>query len=588
MGKSVRVLLIEDGPSQLGRIEQALREGGYEPNIRRVDTPQALDAALERQGWDIVLVDYELSSLSGAEAMRIAARKQPNAPLILLAGSITEAEAAAALHGGARDVIAKDNLARLAPAVERELEQARILEERRKAEKRIRFQSEILSQMHEAVLVSDRDGAVTYWNHMAEGLYGLKASQAFGQPLESIAPYLMEPAQREACQKALETQGFWRGECEQSTPSGRKLYVDASLSLLADEQGRPSATLHIVRDISERHRTEQALRSLGFWYGLIRDVNSLLLSARSEQELLEKSCQVLRRLERADSVWIEPVDSRNSSLRSAAAESRPRVETQRPDAEGAFTLSLPLRIGKDHYGTLHIRFAAAEALEAQARTYLEEIASNLSLGLHSLRLEKRLASDLLKSRRMLSHTIEVITSIIESKDPYTTGHQNRVAELSYLIAREMGLPGEQAEQIRITGLVHDIGKVGIPSELLAKPGKITEAELAVIKTHSDIGHDIMKKAEFGFPLAEIIRQHHERLDGSGYPRGLKGQQMLLQARIIAVADVVEAMAMHRPYRPALGIEQALVEIERHKGGLYDPRCVEACVRLFREQGYHFE
>jgi HD-GYP domain-containing protein (c-di-GMP phosphodiesterase class II) len=136
-------------------------------------------------------------------------------------------------------------------------------------------------------------------------------------------------------------------------------------------------------------------------------------------------------------------------------------------------------------------------------------------------------------------------------------------------------------------LVHDIGKIGIPTELLVKPGKITEAEFQVIKTHSDIGHEILKSMEFGWPLAQIVRQHHERLDGTGYPLGLKGQEILREARILAVADVVEAMATHRPYRPALGVEAALAEIESRQGIRYDPPIVQACLRLFRQQGYRF-
>jgi putative nucleotidyltransferase with HDIG domain len=236
---------------------------------------------------------------------------------------------------------------------------------------------------------------------------------------------------------------------------------------------------------------------------------------------------------------------------------------------------------------LNVHSTSARAFGEPEQSYLREIAGDLSVGLHSLRLEKRLASGVLEAQRMLAQTIDVITSISESKDPYTTGHQKRVAELSYLIALEVGLGGEKAEQVRVTALVHDIGKIGIPTELLVKPGKISEAEFQMIKAHSEIGFEIMKSVDFGWPLAQIIRQHHERLDGSGYPLGLKGGDILPEARIIAVADVVEAMATHRPYRAALGVEAALAEIESRKGSRYDPDYVEACLRLFREQAYHF-
>jgi PAS domain S-box-containing protein/putative nucleotidyltransferase with HDIG domain len=587
MAKFLRALLIQDS-ANARLIERALRDGGYELSIRRVEDPQALNAALEQQGWDVVLADYALPRLRGPGAMQIVERKQPNVPLILVGGSISEQEAVAALRGGARDFLTRGNLARLAPAIERELEEARVREERRKAEKRIRFQAEILSLMQEAVLVADADGAVTYWNHAAESLYGLSASEAFGQPLERLVTCRMDSGQRRARDEALRAQGYWRGEYQQTTPSGKQIYVDAALSRLPEEQGRGRATLYVVRDITKRHQGEQALRALSLWLGMRRDIGSLLLSARSEQELLEKSCQVLRRLDFVDFIWIGLVDPKDGWVHPIAVEGEAAVLEEKLAREYASRLELTLALEGEQYGQLHLYSASAGAFGEQERAYLQEIAADLSVGLRSLRLEKRLASGVLETQRMLAQTIDVITSISESKDPYTTGHQKRVAELSYLIARELGFSGERAEQVRVTALVHDIGKIGIPTELLVKPGRITEAEFQVIKTHSDVGFEIMKSVEFSWPLARIIRQHHERLDGSGYPLGLKGQDILQEARIIAVADVVEAMATHRPYRPALGVEAALAEIEGRKGIRYDPACVEACVRLFREQGYRFE
>jgi len=587
MGKPLRVLLIEDSDADARLLERALREGGFEPSIRRVQDVAALKTALERQGWDVVLADYALPQLPGPEAIRIVAQLQPNVPLILVSGSISEEEAVAALRGGARDFLTKGKLARLAPAIERELREAGVREERRKAEKRIRFQAEILSQMHEGVLVSDLDGAATYWNHVAESLYGLTASQAFGRPLEQIVSCRMPPAQREEQERALSEQGYWQGECLQITPSGKEMYVDLSLSRLADEHGQPQARLHVVRDVTQRHEAEQALRSLSFRQGVLREVNSLLLSARSELELLEKSCLLLRRLDFVDFVWIGLLDFKDGRLQPIAMQGESAPSEEELARKYPSSLRLPLSLETEQYGMLNVHSTNARAFGEPEQSYLQEIAGDLSVGLHSLRLEKRLASGVLEAQRMLSQTIDVITSISESKDPYTTEHQKRVAELSYLIALEVGLGGEKAEQVRVTALVHDIGKIGIPTELLVKPGKISEAEFQMIKAHSEIGFEIMKSVDFGWPLAQIIRQHHERLDGSGYPLGLKGGDILPEARIIAVADVVEAMATHRPYRAALGVEAALAEIESRKGSRYDPDYVDACLRLFREQAYHF-
>jgi len=188
----------------------------------------------------------------------------------------------------------------------------------------------------------------------------------------------------------------------------------------------------------------------------------------------------------------------------------------------------------------------------------------------------------------LSGTIQVIVSTVEHKDPYTSGHQNRVARLACAIGREMHLPEDMLEGIRMAGVIHDLGKIAIPAEILSKPTRLSNIEFALIKTHPQIGYDILKHIQFPWPVAEITYQHHERIDGTGYPGGLRGEEILLEARIISVADAVEAMASHRPYRPALGIDAALEEISRNKGKFYDPDVVDACLEIFREGNFTFD
>jgi len=199
--------------------------------------------------------------------------------------------------------------------------------------------------------------------------------------------------------------------------------------------------------------------------------------------------------------------------------------------------------------------------------------------------EEKLGSMLSNLRKAIGGTVQAIVQVVEMRDPYTAGHQRRVADLARSIATEMGLPSDVIEGIRMAAVIHDIGKVSVPAEILSRPGKLTRNEFELVKDHPLTGYDILKDVEFPWPIAEIIYQHHERLDGSGYPRGLKGDDVLLEARIIGLADVVEAMASHRPFRPAQGIDAALEEITEHRGTLYDPEVVDACVKLFREKGY---
>jgi HD-GYP domain-containing protein (c-di-GMP phosphodiesterase class II) len=191
-------------------------------------------------------------------------------------------------------------------------------------------------------------------------------------------------------------------------------------------------------------------------------------------------------------------------------------------------------------------------------------------------------------RKAFGTTIQIMVSAVEARDPSTAGHQHRSTDLARAIATEMGLPNEKINRIRMAGSIHDIGKLSIPAEILSKPTMLTELEVSLIKEHSRSGYEMLKDVETHWPLAQIVYQHHERMDGSGYPRNLKGGEILMEALIMAVADVVESMASHRPYRPTLGIDAALGEIEKNKGILYDHTVADACLRLFREKGYQLE
>jgi HD-GYP domain-containing protein (c-di-GMP phosphodiesterase class II) len=177
-------------------------------------------------------------------------------------------------------------------------------------------------------------------------------------------------------------------------------------------------------------------------------------------------------------------------------------------------------------------------------------------------------------------TIRTIAKTVEVRDPYTAGHHRRVSELSVRIAREMELEEEMIKAIELAAVIHDLGKIQVPAEILSKPGRLSEVEFGLVKTHPAVGYELLKDINFPWPLAEIIRQHHERVDGTGYPRGLKGDQIALESRIICVADTVEAMSSHRPYRPALGIDRALAQIKQDRGTHYDPQVVDACLRVF--------
>jgi PAS domain S-box-containing protein/putative nucleotidyltransferase with HDIG domain len=205
-----------------------------------------------------------------------------------------------------------------------------------------------------------------------------------------------------------------------------------------------------------------------------------------------------------------------------------------------------------------------------------------------MKSQQKLKESYERLRNTMTGIIEAMAQTLESRDPYTAGHQRRVSDLAREIAGIMNLPEDIVEGIRMSAIIHDIGKISIPAEILSKPGKLSNIEFDLMKTHPQTGYEILKNIDFPWPVADIIYQHHEKLNGTGYPRGLKGDEILLESKILSVADVVEAMASHRPYRPALGIETALEEILKYRTIYFDADIVDACISLFREKGYEMK
>ena len=258
-------------------------------------------------------------------------------------------------------------------------------------------------------------------------------------------------------------------------------------------------------------------------------------------------------------------------------------------------ICLPIVNNKKTIGTLTILAKEASAFDEDEVKLLSELAADLAYGIITLRgneerknLEKREHISNQRLQDSLVSTIQAIATSMEKRDPYTAGHQRNVAKLATAIAKELELPEEQINGLRLGALIHDVGKIYVPSEILNRPGALTKPEFEIIKSHPEVGYEIIKGVDFPWPVNAMVLQHHERLDGSGYPHGLKGDNIALEARILAVADVVEAMASHRPYRPGLGLEAALNELKVNRDVLYDPVVVDICIGLFKDKHFSFE
>jgi PAS domain S-box-containing protein/putative nucleotidyltransferase with HDIG domain len=421
-------------------------------------------------------------------------------------------------------------------------------------------------------------------------------------------------------------------------PDGRVKYVNERCETFYDDEGRPLRSVGTVQDITERRESEIALQLANRALKTLSGCNGILVRATDEARLIEDICHLIvdtggypgawvgyaeeggTRLQPVASAGIDPgyLVSLELGLTGSEEEKGPAArayvtgKTQIvPDIAGdadypthreaalqrgiVSTIALPLAQNGASFGVLKVYAAEREAFSVEEVALLNELAEDLAFGIVTLRTRaerKRLESaehdNAERLQQALLGTIQAVALTVEKRDPYTAGHQLKVAHLAVAIASELGWPADKIEGVRLGAMIHDIGKIYVPSEILNRPSKLSDLEFEVIKRHPQVGYEIVEKVAFPWPVAQIILQHHERLDGSGYPQQLSGDAIIAEARVLAVADVVEAIASHRPYRPALGIEAGLEEVQRHRGTLYDAEVVDACMRVFRERGFTFE
>lgn len=373
---------------------------------------------------------------------------------------------------------------------------------------------------------------------------------------------------------------------------------------------------------------EQRLYSL-IW--VIRQINQALLRIKDETELFRQICTFLTRVDYIKFAWIGIIQEGSFQIKPVAEAGFEEgylstirvtwddseygqgptgiaIKTARPfvmrnirnDARFApwkkaavergynSSIALPLLHEEGIVGALNVYSNLEDAFGEEEIEFLSEVAGDIALGIRTYRLQKNLERSLADLQAGLAGTVEAIITLYGVRDPYTMGHGSRVAQLACAISKMVGFSQNQVEGMKVIGNLHDIGKIVAPGEILNKTGPLTQYELALIKQHALVAYDILKGLKFPWPVAKSILQHHERLDGSGYPAGLSGDNIIIEARILAVADVVEAMSSHRPYRPSLGIDKALEEIARKKGVLYDSQVVDSCLKLFTEKCFKFD
>ena len=621
-----------------------MREAGLPFVSRRVATREAFIHSLEEFHPDIVLSDYNLPAFDGGSALQIVQQQYPDVPVIMVTGALGDEKAIELLKHGARDYIIKDRPGRLGPAVLRVLSEEQDIRARKAAEAALResesrYQA-IMQTANDAIICMKPDGTIHLWNHKAEEFFGYTAGEAIGQNLHKlIVPDRFREAAMENIRRFIETGvgpivgktvelSAWRKD-------STEFPIELSISPM-NIHGEWHAT-GIIRDITERKQAEARIQKLTRLYATLSQTNTTIVRSRNREDLFRDICKESVEHGKFTMAWVGLVDeathrvkpvchagaeqgyltnniisaddipegrgptgtaireNRVSYVNDFASDARVLLWREAALQRGLrSSVGLPLRFQGKVIGALTIYSGEADFFDAEQLSLMEEMSADISFALDSFerearrqRAEEERGVALIKLRNALEGSVQVAASISEKRDPYTAGHQQRVSRLAVAIATEMGLSEAQVDGIHFGSLIHDIGKIGVPAEILSKPSKLTPLEMSLIKTHSQAGYEVVKDIEFPWPMAQMILQHHERIDGSGYPAGLKGEEIILEARIIAVADTVEAMSSHRPYRPGRGMDMALTEITVSRGTLYDKQVVDACLRLIREKGFVF-
>ena len=440
------------------------------------------------------------------------------------------------------------------------------------------------------------------------------------------------PGIRESDPTLFETYGR---VCMTGIPESFETYIDAlnmwfSVSVYSPQKEYFVAVFDVI---TERKQAESRIKLLNRLYATLSHINEAIVRIRDRETLFKEICRITVEHGKFRMAWIGMVDESGELVNPVAVAGDEQgylthlVIKYRDEHLGAGPTGTAIReghcvvcqdIANDQYmipwresalqrgyrssaavpfrqngcviGALTVYAAEPNNFDADDKELLDEISSDISFALDSMNMERRrnqveetLKESLDNLQKALNGAINATVKMSEMRDPYTAGHQQRVAEIAVAMAQEMNLPDEQIEHIRIAAKVHDIGKIYVPAEILSKPGKLSEMEFDIIKTHATGSYEILKDIEFGWPIAQIVLQHHERIDGSGYPYNLAGKDILLEAKVLMVADVVEAMVSHRPYRPALGIDVATAELRRSRGVRLDADIVDVCLKLIAQR-----
>jgi PAS domain S-box-containing protein/putative nucleotidyltransferase with HDIG domain len=457
------------------------------------------------------------------------------------------------------------------------------------SEKRYRLLAENVSDV---IWVTDLNTRPIYVSPSVERLLGYTVDEAISAGMDKM---VTRESGRQATERMAKALSLIRQdpkkvlkpgniELEFKRKDGSTIWVDTTVAVVRDANGQPVEFMGVLHDITERKKSEKAVsESEGRFRSLIETTSDWVWEVNEKlvYTYVSRKIRDILGYEPEEVVGKAPVDLMPLKEANRVAKVFNDALTQKRPFAFVENVCLHKDGRKVVLETSGVPFFDANGNVSGFRGIDRDVTERK-------RTEEAAQESFRKLQRTVEGTIQAIALTVETRDPYTAGHQRRVTKLAYAIASEMGLPNDQIQRVRIAGLLHDLGKIFIPTEILSKPGQLTEVEFSIIKSHPQAGHEILKDIEFPWPIADVVVQHHERINGSGYPAGLKDEQIVIEAKILAVADVVEAMSSHRPYRPAIGLDKALKEIVNNKGVLYDAKAVDACMRVFSGGAFKFD